>query len=130
MMIAVALDVKHGSFATASNADIFARDGSARLWDLNGNLLLTLKGHSKGVAAVTLDVEHGRLAAASLDGTARLWDLQGNLLQIFEGHSGTVHAVALDVEHGRFATTSEDKTARLRLNWSHSVPLAPAGRVD
>ena len=95
-MIAVALDVKHGSFATESNADIFARDGSARLWDLNGNLLLTLKGHSKGVAAVTLDVEHGRLATSD-DNTARLWDLQGNLLQTFEvGRGGPLVRVHRD----------------------------------
>ncbi|MEH2453638.1 WD40 repeat domain-containing protein, partial [Nostoc sp.] len=56
-------------------------DGTARLWNLQGQLLQEFKGHQGTVRGVSFSPDGKTIATASLDGTARLWPVE-NLDQL------------------------------------------------
>ncbi|MEH2293264.1 nSTAND1 domain-containing NTPase, partial [Nostoc sp.] len=62
------------TIATASD------DKTARLWNLQGQLLHEFKGHQGIVNSVSFSPDGKTIATASDDKTARLWNLQGQLL--------------------------------------------------
>ena len=72
------------TIATASN------DGTAKLWDLQGNCLVTFTGHNDSVWSVSFSPAGNTIATASTDGTAKLWDLQGHLLADYSGYKGNL----------------------------------------
>jgi WD40 repeat protein len=88
-------------------------DGTARLWDLQGNLLREFKGHTRWVDSLSFSPDGKRLATASGNGIAYLWDLQGNLLREFKGHQTQVWALSFSPNGQYLATASGDGTARL-----------------
>src|SRR4028118_626730 len=93
--------------ATASD------DGTAKLWDLQGNYLVTFTGHHDSVWSVSFSPTRDAIATASSDKTAKLWDLQGNCLVTFTGHYNSVWSVSFSPTGDMIATTSSDKTAKL-----------------
>ena len=95
------------TIATAS------RDKTARLWNLQGQLLQEFKGHQKDVLSVSFSPDGKTIATTSEDKTARLWNLQGQLLQQFKGHQKNVLSVSFSPDGKTIATASRDKTARL-----------------
>ncbi|MFN4845120.1 MAG: toll/interleukin-1 receptor domain-containing protein, partial [Dolichospermum sp.] len=95
------------TIATAS------RDKTARLWNLQGELLHELKGHQEAVHSVSFSPDGKTIATASRDKTARLWNLQGELLHELKGHQEGVHSVSFSPDGKTIATASWDKTARL-----------------
>jgi WD40 repeat protein len=48
-----------------------------KLWNLQGEELKTLKGHSSRVKSVSFSPDGKTLATASDDNTVKLWNLQG-----------------------------------------------------
>ena len=90
-----------------------SRDGTARIWDLQGNTLAVLTGHQGSVTSVAFSPDGQKLATASYDNTARIWDLQGNPLAVLTGHQGSVTSVAFSSDGERLATASRDGTARI-----------------
>ena len=64
------------TIATAS------RDKTARLWNLQGELLHELKGHQETVNSVSFSPDGKTIATASSDKTARLWPLQLDILLV------------------------------------------------
>lgn len=95
------------TLATAS------RDGTARLWDRQGNLKHVLKGHREDVYSVSFSPDGSTLATASRDGTAKLWDRQGTLRQTLEGHRTDVYTASFSPDGQTLATASRDGTVRL-----------------
>ncbi|MFN6582029.1 MAG: eIF2A-related protein [Aulosira sp. ZfuVER01] len=95
------------TIATASS------DKTARLWNLQGQLVQEFKGHQGGVNSVSFSPDGKTIATASSDKTARLWNLQGQLVQEFKGHQGGVNSVSFSPDGKTIATASSDKTARL-----------------
>ncbi|WP_445172016.1 WD40 domain-containing protein, partial [Microcoleus sp.] len=93
--------------ATASH------DKTAKLWDLQGNCLVTFTGHNNSVWSVSFSPTGDRIATGSYDGTAKLWDLQGNCLVTFTGHNYSVTSVSFSRTGNAIATASYDKTAKL-----------------
>ncbi len=88
-------------------------DNTARLWDLNGNLLQIFKGHKYEITSVSFSPDGKTILTGSLDMTARLWDLDGKQLQVFKGHEGSIHSVCFSPDGKKLLTGSFDKTARL-----------------
>ncbi|MTJ50685.1 hypothetical protein, partial [Dolichospermum sp. UHCC 0259] len=76
------------TIATASE------DKTARLWNLQGQMIQEFKGHQGTVYNVSFSPDGKTIATASSDKTARLWNLQGQLIQEFKGHQGTVYNVS------------------------------------
>ncbi|NET72248.1 MAG: TIR domain-containing protein [Sphaerospermopsis sp. SIO1G2] len=95
------------TIATASD------DNTARLWNLNGQLLQEFKGHQSSVYSVSFSPDGKTIATASDDNTARLWNLKGQLLQEFKGHQRGVISVSFSPDGKTIATASGDNTARL-----------------
>ncbi|MEG5231957.1 AAA-like domain-containing protein, partial [Microcoleus sp. B3-D3] len=93
--------------ATASH------DKTAKLWDLQGNCLVTFTGHNDSVTSVCFSPTGDRIATASCDKTAKLWDLQSNCLVTFTGHDDSVRSVNCSPTGDAIATGSNDGTAKL-----------------
>ena len=88
-------------------------DDTAKLWDLQGNCLVTFTRHKDSVNSVSFSPRGDAIATASSDGTAKLWDLQGNCLVTFTGHNTSLWSVSFSPTGDVIATASYDKTAKL-----------------
>ncbi|MEG4047112.1 AAA-like domain-containing protein [Microcoleus sp. Pol17_C1] len=88
-------------------------DGTAKLWDFQGNCLMTFAGHNDCVLSASFSPNGEMLATASDERTAKLWDLQGNCLKTFTGHRDWVTSVSFSPIGDALATTSRDNTAKL-----------------
>ena len=89
-------------------------DGTARLWDLEGNKLQDFKGHTDGVNSAAFSPDSTKVITASRDRTARLWDVEGKkLLQDLKGHNDWVSSASFSPDGTKIVTASRDRTARL-----------------
>ena len=71
-----------------------SNDKTARLWDLNGNLIQVFKGHEDGIWSFAFSPdENSILSDVSTYKTTVLWDLDGNTLKVFTGHEDLIWAV-------------------------------------
>ncbi|MBD1810446.1 AAA-like domain-containing protein [Microcoleus vaginatus DQ-U2] len=102
------------SFSPTGDAIATALDNNtAKLWDLQGNCLVTFTRHNNSVRSVSFSPTGDAIATASIDGTAKLWDLQGNCLVTFTGHNHWVTSVSFSPTGDVIATASIDGTAKL-----------------
>ena len=56
-------------------------DTTIRLWDLQGEVIVTLKGHEQGVFCTSFSPDGRYLVSASSDGRLLLWDLKARLIE-------------------------------------------------
>ena len=88
-------------------------DNQVKLWNLKGEEIIALKGHSGPVYNTAFRPDGQILATASGDNTVKLWDLQGKELQTLEGHSAAVNSLAFNLDGDILVTASEDSTLKL-----------------
>jgi len=62
------------------------------LWELDGELLKIMDGHTDQVEGVK-SLPDGRILSWSHDKTLRLWDSDGNPAKTFEGHAQGINGV-------------------------------------
>ncbi|XP_048240296.1 F-box protein MET30-like [Haliotis rufescens] len=87
-------------------------DQTIKLWDIkSGELLQTLKGHTRGVWCLNFYTKH-LLISGSYDSTIRIWNLRsGGTTRTLLGHEGPVWAM---VRRGStLVSASQDKTAKV-----------------
>ena len=88
------------------------QDGTAKIWDLDGNLIKTLSGHRAAVnsvyfcSTVSKNCPDYEIATASNDGSVRLWDTEGKYLKTIDAHAGEVRAVRFSPDGKLIATAS------------------------
>jgi len=88
-------------------------DGSARLWRIDGTLLVALEGHTDQVPVARFSPDGQQIVTASWDGTAKLWRTDGTLLTTLEGHLFQVQEAMFSPDGKQILTASWDGTARL-----------------
>ena len=61
-------------------------DGTARLWDLQGNQVALMEGHQGDVYQVVFSPDGSQIATSGSDGTSRIWALNGQQIAQYEGY--------------------------------------------
>ena len=99
-------------------------NGEAYLWDLKGNLLDTLKGHSGKILVVKISPDGKTLLTAGDDRNIKLWTLEKNktdnfkayLRHTFQGHSFRIKQLDFSRESNTFLSASDDGIVKV---WSY-----------
>jgi WD40 repeat protein/tRNA A-37 threonylcarbamoyl transferase component Bud32 len=128
------LDPQEGALrgqAAAANSVAFSPDGRrlasagaafaahdperVKVWNATtGQVIFTLRGHTKTVFHVVYSPARDRLATASWDKSVRVWDAKtGRCLWTLLGHRGVVWRVAFNPDGARLASASDDGTVRI-----------------
>ena len=83
------------------------RDGSARLWDVRSQKVLSTLRHDKAINDARFDRSGRRLVTGSDDGTAAVWRVSdGKRLATLKGHTSGVVAAAFSPDGRHVATAS------------------------
>ncbi|MBE9127842.1 MULTISPECIES: AAA-like domain-containing protein [unclassified Coleofasciculus] len=90
-----------------------SEDTTVKLWQPDGTLLITLKGHSDKIRGVAISPDSQLIASASGDKTVKLWKRDGTLLRTINGHSDGVNSVAFSRDGEIIASGSADRTVKL-----------------
>ncbi|MBE9039660.1 PD40 domain-containing protein, partial [Oscillatoriales cyanobacterium LEGE 11467] len=101
----------------AINSVAFAPDGQflitghddrlVRLWNLQGEIVKTLRGHSGSVQWVTVSPDGEIVASASSDKTVKLWRLDGTEIATLAGHIAPVNWVSFSSDGKTLASASD-----------------------
>jgi WD40 repeat protein len=90
-----------------------SEDGTAKIWTISGQLILTLNGHQGAIYGISFSPDNNLIATASGDKTVKLWTLDGKEKIILKGHTAAVYNVVFSPDGKLVATTSQDKTVRI-----------------
>ena len=90
-------------------------DNTAKLWSIDGRLLVTFKGHTYGVNTVAFAPDGNSFLTGSYDRTVKLWSIDGKVLTTFLGAYDEVTSATFSPDGKLVAMVSRDKTAIL---WS------------
>lgn len=91
-----------------------SRDGTVVVSSELGTELVTLTGHTSGIADARWSPDGNRIVTASADNTAIIWDAQtGTALHVLPDHHGTVNSAAWSPDGKRIVTASDDGTAMI-----------------
>ncbi|MGK7949941.1 MAG: WD40 repeat domain-containing protein, partial [Xenococcaceae cyanobacterium] len=101
-------------------------DGTAKLWNREGGLVATLKGHQGPVTSAEFSPDGQYVITASYDGTAKLWTREGGLVATLEGHQNLVRSAEFSPDGQYIITASSDRAARLWKNFNFDYMLAQA----
>lgn len=118
---------KDGSkFTTASLV------GAAEVWNMEGQLELTLRGHEGFVTnSLTFSPSGNYLLTASPDGTAKVWDTSGNEISILEHENRVSNALFSNTDNTITTTSFEEKSTKIwdRNSNLKSVLIPPKGWI-
>ncbi len=130
-------DVLNGSFSPDGTKILTAsNDRTAKLWDLQGNLLADLKKHTGDVVSAVFSPDGNKILTASSDKTAKLWDLKGNLLADLNKHTDAVLSAAFSADGKRMITISKDGTIKswttpeAIMDWLKTAPIPKLTEAD
>ncbi|MDJ1172061.1 hypothetical protein PMG71_21755 [Roseofilum sp. BLCC_M154] len=117
-------------------------NGRVTLWQPDGTVLKSWKGHQGQVWGVTFTPDSQELITAGDDRQVKIWNLKGELLQTLEGHRDVVLSVRVSPDGKTIASGSKDYTVNLwrrdgtllktlvtdnsAINW---VSFSPDGRL-
>ena len=99
------------SFSPDGNKVIIATDsGTARLWDVENNLIIRMfEGHTDVCRSARFSPDGKRIVTASQDKTIRIWDAAtGECIRIIEGHTDCVCFASYSPDGKRIVSASWD----------------------
>lgn len=105
-VISLNLNSKKNRIATTG------KDGNAKIWDLEGNLMKIITGHIGFVNSINFnsiasqDVLFYEIATGGNDGTVRLWNSDGKYIKSINAHIGEVRTVRFSPDGKLLATAS------------------------
>lgn len=109
--------------ATVNNTLDVSSDGSiiavatiehgVQIWQRDGRLLRTIKGHKGPVLGVAISPNGQLIASASGDTTVKLWQRDGTLLKTLEGHKAPASKVKFSPDGELIVSASADGTLKL-----------------
>ncbi|RCJ29266.1 hypothetical protein A6770_22720 [Nostoc minutum NIES-26] len=88
-------------------------DNTAKLWNVDGQEILTLKGFNEPVVDVSFSPDGQTIATASKDGTAKLWSREGKFLLTLNQHKGAIWSVSFSSDGQTIATAGDDNKVTL-----------------
>ncbi len=88
-------------------------DQKIKLWNLKGDLIWSIEGHTKGVINATFSPDGLTILSCSNDNTAKLWSLDGNLIATYNEHSAPVNDALFSINGKYIITCSNDKSAKI-----------------
>ncbi|GEM_PF-3332537 len=95
-----------------------------KLWNREGRLLHTLRGHLDTVECIAFSPDGTVLASGSSDRTVRLWTRDGKFLKELTGHNGRVFSVFFSPDGKMIASASENDLLVIQLKiWNHDGKL-------
>jgi len=86
-----------------------------KLWNLDGKLLATLRGHKASINSASFSPNNTMLASASDDKTVKLWRNDGTLMHTLQ-HKDKVNTVIFNPHGEVIASASDDTTVKLWRN--------------
>ncbi len=101
-------------------------DGTAWVWDAQGECIAVLKGHQGVLVAARFDITGMFVVTASDDKTAKIWNLEGNCLKTLE-HTDKLTDARFNDDGTMVITASLDNTARLWCTKSGKMVLPLEG---
>jgi len=115
----------------SANGKVFAlasREHAINLWNLDGTLQNTLKGHNNWVNSVSFSRDGKLIASGSDDKTLILWSRDGSWRKTIGRHNDKVNSVSFSPDGNLIASGSDDKTVKL---WnSNGTPYQPFPSID
>ncbi|MBL4655209.1 MAG: WD40 repeat domain-containing protein, partial [Bacteroidia bacterium] len=87
--------------------------GQVILWDINGNVSLTIQAHAGEVRNLAVAHNGSYFITTGYDKLIKIWDLEGKHLTSLEGHDGLIWDIAISSHDSLIATTANDGTIRI-----------------
>jgi WD40 repeat protein len=90
-----------------------SEDNTAKLWNLDGEEIITYEGHAKEVNSVAFSRDGQFIVTGSSDFSVKLWNVSGSEVKTFQGHQGPVNSVAISPEGDQVLSGGSDNTVLL-----------------
>ncbi len=91
-----------------------SRDGTIKLWNLQGQLIRTIKGQAGKVYEVAFSPDSSIIASAHENGSIKLWNLNGEPIQTLSDHTDDeIKGVSFSPDGKIIASASKDDTVKL-----------------
>jgi WD40 repeat protein len=96
---------------TAAN-DYLNKNHRARLFDLQGNELVSFTGHNGWINSAAFSSDSKHVITSSRDKTVRIYNVNGNFEKVLKGHNSNVWSAAFMPDNQSVVTVGDDHTIR------------------
>lgn len=108
-----ASEISGMAFSPDSQRFLIASNSTIGLWNIKGEQITTLQGHTDKVYNTTYSPDGRYILTSSSDGTARLWSAEGQPITTLKAQTGSITSAAFSPDGRRIMTGSSDGTVRL-----------------